>query len=60
MKTIPIDDRMSQVAERADREHAEKFRQESLARLKQERAQQRQRDIEASADVPRQTVESPT
>ena len=60
MKTIPIDEQMRQVGERAGQRDVQKFHKKYVERSKQERAQQGQRDIEASADMPHQATESQT
>ena len=47
MKTIPIDDRMSQVIDHIDQEHYEKFVQEGITHCLNERAAKERQDNEA-------------
>jgi hypothetical protein len=60
MSTTPKNEQMDRAIDRIAQQDAEVFRQQQLARFRQERAQQGQRDIEASAEIPRQPVENPT
>ena len=60
METVQKNKQLDQAVERIAQKDAEQFRQQQFARFKQERAQQGQRDIEASADMPHQATESPT
>ena len=61
MQATQINEQMKQAEERAWQRDFEQYRQQQLARLKQERAQQGHRDIEASSvEMPRQMSESQT
>ena len=60
MKTTQIDEQMKQAEERAWRRDFEPYRQQQLAKFKQERARQEQGDVKASADMPRQPAENPS
>ena len=61
MRSIPIDEQMTQVAERTSLSDREKFRQQQSALCRQEQAQKRQHNAETStADKPLQAAEAPT
>ena len=51
MKTIPIDEQMSQIADHAGQEAYEKFVQEGIAHCLQERAAKERKDKEAEQPV---------
>ena len=60
MQATQINEQMKQAEERAWQRDFEQYRQQQLVRLKQDRAQQSERDIKVSAEMPRQPVENTT
>jgi len=56
MKTKPIDDQMSQVIDRADKRHAEKFRQEGIALYHKKHAERERKSKEA--DKPTESADN--
>ena len=60
METATRNLQLDQAVERIAQKDAEQFRQQQIARFKQEQSQRRGEDIKASADTPRQPVENPT
>ena len=58
MKTKPINEELNASVERLNKHLNDEFINQCVERHKQEQARQRQRDIEASAEIPRQTADS--
>jgi hypothetical protein len=57
METLSMNDQMSQILDRIDREYAEKFKQESLARYRAEQAGKEQKDDKTTDRKPQMATE---
>ena len=61
MKTIPMNDQMTQITERAAQRDFEKFKRETLELARRQREAKERRDVQTStAEKPLQAVEAPT
>jgi len=61
MKTIPINDQMTQITERAAQRDFEKFKREPLELARRQReAKERRNKESANTEKPRQAAEAPT